>query len=72
MTPCLHGALIASEILNNKEHYEAWKKELKDVVSERLRTSRKRLREELERLETPGDWKFLTDQIGMMTLSGLS
>ena len=33
---------------------------------------RKVLRDELERLQTPGTWNHITDQIGMFSYTGLS
>ena len=33
---------------------------------------RKLLREELERLKTPGNWENITNQIGMFSYTGLS
>jgi aspartate aminotransferase, cytoplasmic len=33
---------------------------------------RKVLREELERIKTPGTWHHITDQIGMFSFTGLN
>lgn len=46
-------------------------KELKEV-SQRIKEMRKALRNELERLGTPGDWSHITKQIGMFSFTGLT
>lgn len=71
-SPPLHGALIASTILNDKGLYESWRTELRDTVATRIIKMRKVLRDELERLQTPGTWNHITDQIGMFSYTGLS
>ena len=70
--PPLHGALIASTILNDKALYESWRSELRDTVALRIIKMRTALRGELERLGTPGTWNHITDQIGMFSYTGLT
>lgn len=70
--PPMHGALIVAKILNNKENFAAWQKELKDDVANRIIKMRKLLRAELERIGAPGTWDHITNQIGMFSFTGLS
>ena len=44
-SPPLHGALIIAKILNNKENFAEWQRELKDDVANRIIKMRKILRE---------------------------
>jgi len=69
--PPSHGARIASRILNNESLKQKWLLELKEM-SNRIQTMRSSLRAELERLQTPGSWKHITEQIGMFSYLGLS
>lgn len=41
-------------------------------MSARIVDMRAALRKELERLNTPGDWSHITNQIGMFSFTGLS
>ena len=41
-------------------------------MSGRIIEMRQALRKELERLETPGTWHHVTDQIGMFSFTGLT
>ncbi len=68
--PC-HGARIVARVLGNKENYEAWYAELKEI-SGRIIKMRALLRAELEQLETPGTWEHITKQIGMFSFTGLT
>ncbi|KAF7284028.1 glutamate oxaloacetate transaminase 1 [Rhynchophorus ferrugineus] len=69
--PPSHGARIVSHVLSNKELYNQWRDNIK-TMSSRIIEMRKRLREELERLGTPGSWNHITDQIGMFSYTGLN
>jgi aspartate/tyrosine/aromatic aminotransferase len=42
--PPVHGALIASTILNDPKLFEGWKNELKDIVAKRIIEMRTALR----------------------------
>ena len=70
-TPPIHGARIASIVLNNEKLRAYWLSELKDVTS-RITEMRKALREKLEEIGTPGTWNHITDQTGMFSFSGLT
>lgn len=41
-------------------------------MSQRIRSMRKALTDELKRLGTPGDWSHITKQIGMFSFTGLT
>ncbi|GBG28521.1 Aspartate aminotransferase, cytoplasmic [Hondaea fermentalgiana] len=69
--PPRHGAAIAALILTDPKLREEWKVELKGIV-DRILAMRKGLREAIEATGAPGDWSFITDQIGMFTFTGLS
>ena len=69
--PPLHGALIVSRILSDPALKEGWKNELRDV-SHRIISMRQKLREELHKLQVPGDWSHITNQIGMFSYTGLT
>jgi aspartate/tyrosine/aromatic aminotransferase len=43
----MHGALIVAKILNNKEYFAEWQKELRDDVANRIIKMRALLRAEL-------------------------
>lgn len=45
---------------------------MKYDVANRIITMRKLLREELERIKTPGTWDHITNQIGMFSFTGLT
>lgn len=69
--PPVHGAKIVETILTTPFLYEAWKKELFSM-SKRISDMRPLLRTELEKLQTPGDWSNITEQIGMFCYTGLT
>ena len=69
--PPKHGALIVNKIVNNKEMFQEYLQEIKEV-SERIISVRKSLRDELERLKVAGDWSHITNQIGMFSYTGLT
>lgn len=68
----MHGALIASAILNDEKLFESWRVELRDIVAQRIIKMRTALRQELERIGAAGTWNHITDQIGMFSYTGLS
>jgi len=69
--PPSHGARIVSHVLSNGELFEQWRGNIK-TMSSRIIEMRNRLREELERLGTPGLWDHITSQIGMFSYTGLN
>lgn len=69
--PPNHGARVVSYVLHNPELFNQWRENIK-TMSSRIFEMRKRLREELERLGTPGQWNHITEQIGMFSYTGLN
>lgn len=69
--PPIHGALIAHRVLSNAKYLQEWKDELASV-SKRILEMRNLLRGELERLNTPGNWEHITNQIGMFSYTGMT
>lgn len=69
--PPSHGARIVSHVLCSKDLFDQWRENIK-TMSSRIIEMRKRLREELERLNTPGTWNHITEQIGMFSYTGLN
>mmetsp|Transcript_20215 Transcript_20215/g.77404 ORF Transcript_20215/g.77404 Transcript_20215/m.77404 type:complete len:435 (-) Transcript_20215:78-1382(-) len=69
--PPVHGALVASRILNDKELFAEWVAELA-AMSARLLDMRTCLHAELGRIGCPGDWSHVINQIGMFTFLGIT
>lgn len=69
--PPIHGARIASEILNDPALRAQWLGEVKGMA-DRIITMRALLKENLERLGSKHDWSHITSQIGMFAYTGLS
>jgi aspartate aminotransferase len=69
--PPIHGARIASEILNSPELYDEWLVEVK-AMADRIITMRALLKENLEKLGSKHDWSHITSQIGMFAYTGLN
>jgi len=70
-SPPLHGARIVSRILNNENLYSLFEEDLKKM-SNRIIEMRKRLFDSLIKLNTPGNWDHILNQIGMFTFTGLN
>ncbi|KAI0880164.1 aspartate aminotransferase [Annulohypoxylon maeteangense] len=68
--PPLHGARIASEILNDPALNEQWLGEVKGMA-DRIISMRALLKENLEKLGSSHDWSHITSQIGMFAYTGL-
>lgn len=68
--PPIHGARLASEILNDPKLYDQWQGEVKQMA-DRIITMRTLLREKLEKLGSKQDWSHITNQIGMFAYTGL-
>lgn len=68
--PPIHGARIASEILNDPVLNKQWLGEVKDMA-DRIITMRALLKENLEKLGSKHDWSHITSQIGMFAFTGL-
>ncbi|KAF2202062.1 hypothetical protein GQ43DRAFT_440010 [Delitschia confertaspora ATCC 74209] len=69
--PPVHGARIASEILNDPALNKQWLGEVKDMA-DRIITMRALLKENLEKLGSKHDWSHITSQIGMFAYTGLN
>ncbi|KAF2637481.1 PLP-dependent transferase [Massarina eburnea CBS 473.64] len=69
--PPAYGARIASKVLNDRDLFAQWEKDLK-TMSGRIIEMRKALRGKLEELGTPGKWNHITEQIGMFSFTGLT
>lgn len=66
----MHGARIASTILNDPSLNQQWLGEVKDMA-ERIIKMRALLKENLEKLGSKHDWSHITSQIGMFAYTGL-
>ncbi|KAK9705998.1 hypothetical protein RND81_07G097900 [Saponaria officinalis] len=69
--PPIHGASIVASILKDKDLYEEWTVELKEMA-DRIISMRKQLFDALTDRGTPGDWSHIIKQIGMFTFTGLN
>ncbi|EAR96809.2 class I/II aminotransferase (macronuclear) [Tetrahymena thermophila SB210] len=69
--PPAHGARIATKILTDPTLYNEWMEEL-SMVSRRIIDMRTALKNELVRLEVPGNWNHIVTQIGMFSYTGLT
>jgi aspartate aminotransferase len=67
----VHGARIASKILNDPALNKQWLGEVKDMA-DRIITMRALLKENLEKLGSKQDWSHITSQIGMFAYTGLN
>ncbi|KAG5805864.1 hypothetical protein H9Q74_009558 [Fusarium xylarioides] len=66
-----YGSTIVKTVLDSEELTAAWMADLQ-VMSSRIKSMRQALYDELVRLETPGTWNHIVDQIGMFSYTGLS
>lgn len=69
--PPIHGARIASEVLNDAALYQQWLGEVKGMA-DRIINMRALLKKELEALGSKHDWSHITSQIGMFAYTGLT
>ena len=69
--PPVHGARIASAILNDPALNKQWLGEVKDMA-ERIIKMRALLKENLTKLGSKHNWDHITDQIGMFAYTGLT
>ncbi|CAI7583639.1 unnamed protein product [Penicillium glandicola] len=65
------GSKIIETVLSDDILEPQWRLELREMANQ-LKRRRIALREELEKLETPGNWQHITDQNGMFSYVGLS
>lgn len=64
------GSKIVTMILTNSELRQQWDQDIAGMATE-TQYRRRLLQAELQRIEAPGDWDFLTDHVGMFSLLGL-
>jgi len=69
--PPRYGAEIVKRVLSSPENFKLWQGEM-TYMSGRIIKMRQLLREQLEKLKTPGTWNHVTDQIGMFSYTGLT
>jgi len=69
--PPLHGALIVSTVLKDKELKAQWYKEVKGMA-DRIISMRTLLRQHMEAQGSSWTWAHVTAQIGMFAYSGMS
>ncbi|KAM0553239.1 hypothetical protein ACHAPJ_007527 [Fusarium lateritium] len=69
--PPVYGARLAATVLSNPDTLKQWHQDLV-TMSSRIRSMRKKLYDELVRLETPGDWSHIVNQTGMFGYTGIS
>jgi len=68
--PPVHGARIASTVLNDPELNKQWLGEVKGMA-DRIITMRALLKENLIKLGSKHNWDHITNQIGMFAYTGL-
>jgi aspartate aminotransferase len=68
--PPVHGARIASTIMNDPELNQQWLGEVKGMA-DRIIEMRALLKKNLEDLGSKHDWSHITSQIGMFAYTGL-
>lgn len=69
--PPAFGARIVGTILNDEGLRKDWYECIK-IMSNRILRMRRALFDELTRLETPGTWNHIIEQIGMFSYTGLN
>ncbi|KAK8165476.1 mitochondrial aspartate aminotransferase-like protein [Phyllosticta citrichinensis] len=69
--PPIHGARIASTVLNDAALNKQWLGEVKGMA-DRIIKMRALLKDNLEKLGSKHDWSHITSQIGMFAYTGLS
>lgn len=71
ISPPKYGAEIVSTVLSDPALMDEWKKCLK-VMFDRVQSVRSSIKENLDRLGTPGNWDHITTQRGMFCFLGLT
>lgn len=69
--PPIHGARIATMVLNDPELRKEWLKDVKGMA-DRIIGMRQRLRDGLKREGSTRNWQHITDQIGMFCYTGMN
>ncbi|KZP33460.1 aspartate aminotransferase [Athelia psychrophila] len=63
----IFGAMVVETILKDPQLHETWKEDVRSIATQ-MRERRSILRNLLEHeLQTPGDWKRITEQVGMFS-----
>ncbi|KAI1949003.1 hypothetical protein LOZ12_002726 [Ophidiomyces ophidiicola] len=70
-TPPAYGARLAATVLGDPELKKDWEQDL-ITMSSRIKSMRRALYDELKRLNTPGTWEHIINQIGMFSYTGLT
>lgn len=70
-TPPAYGSRIVGTILNTPDLKAEWMNCIQ-IMSSRIIKMRQALFDELTKLETPGTWTHITQQIGMFSYTGLN
>lgn len=84
--PPAFGARIVSTVLSKPDLRSQWLEAIKvrwlikeiktknsfQIMSSRIKEMRKALQDSLEKLQTPGTWNHITQQIGMFSYTGLN
>jgi len=68
--PPIHGARIASEILNDASLRAQWLAEVK-AMADRVISMRTQLKDNLKKEGSSRNWAHITDQIGMFCFTGM-
>lgn len=71
LDPPAYGSNIVTNVLTDETLRAEWMGAIR-TMSSRIRQMRKALFAHLLALKTPGTWTHITDQIGMLTYTGLS
>ncbi|GMR53384.1 hypothetical protein PMAYCL1PPCAC_23579 [Pristionchus mayeri] len=69
--PPIHGARIASRILNDPELKKQWLTDVKGMA-DRIITMRSQLKDLLKKEGSSRNWQHITDQIGMFCFTGIN
>ncbi|PRD22466.1 UNVERIFIED_CONTAM: Aspartate aminotransferase [Trichonephila clavipes] len=69
--PPIHGARIASMVLNDPQLNKQWLQEVKGMA-DRIISMRTRLRDGLKKEGSSRNWQHITDQIGMFCYTGMT
>lgn len=69
--PPAYGARIVARILSDPSLFKQWEEDLQ-TMSQRINSMRTALKAELLKLNTPGNWDHITNQIGMFSYTGLT
>jgi len=69
--PPTSGARIVATILNDKQLFDEWVVQLREMSS-RIQRMRQELYDALKKNGTPGNWDHILNQIGMFSFTGLT